>query len=60
MVTRLFPIAASTHKRLIVYEGFYHELFNEVEKERVFQDLVNWLQADSGEQAIDPTSSQTD
>lgn len=30
-------------KRLIVYEGFYHELFNEVEKERVFKDMEEWL-----------------
>ena len=30
-------------KRLIVYEGFYHELFNEVEKERVLRDVEEWL-----------------
>ena len=30
-------------KRMLVYEGFYHELFNEVEKERVFRDMEEWL-----------------
>src|SRR5262249_44399753 len=26
------------------YEGFYHEIFNEVGRERVFADLAEWLQ----------------
>jgi acylglycerol lipase len=26
-----------------VYDGFYHELFNEVEKEKVFRDVDAWL-----------------
>jgi len=30
-------------KQLKVYEGFYHELFNEVDKERVFRDVEEWL-----------------
>jgi len=30
-------------KHLIVFEGFYHELFNEVEKERVFKEMEEWL-----------------
>jgi len=42
-VKRLFPAVGSAHKRLIVYEGLYHELFNETEKERVFQDLLGWI-----------------
>jgi lysophospholipase len=25
------------------YEGLYHEIFNEPEKERVLDDLVSWL-----------------
>lgn len=31
-------------KQLILYEGFYHELFNEVDKERVFADIDKWLE----------------
>jgi lysophospholipase len=35
-------------KKLIVYEGFYHEIFNEPEsfqggKKRVFSDVDEWL-----------------
>lgn len=30
-------------KKLIKYEGFYHELLNEVDKEKVFKDIENWL-----------------
>ena len=44
-VKRLFPWVGSKQKRLILYEGFYHELFNEVEKERVFRDLLGFLVA---------------
>ena len=27
----------------IAYEGFYHEIFNEVERDRVFGDIAAWL-----------------
>ena len=30
-------------KQLKLYDGFYHEAFNEVEKERVFEDVEQWL-----------------
>jgi len=30
-------------KTKIVYPGFYHEIFNEPEKERVFGDWKNWM-----------------
>lgn len=32
-------------KRLKLYEGKYHELLNEVEKENVFQEMENWFSA---------------
>ncbi|MBI2082883.1 MAG: lysophospholipase [Deltaproteobacteria bacterium] len=31
-------------KTLKIYPGFYHELFNEVGKERVFNDMVQWIE----------------
>ncbi|HOX43371.1 MAG TPA: lysophospholipase [Myxococcota bacterium] len=40
---RLFGGAGSQDKRLEVYEGYYHEIFNEVGKDRVFADLTGWL-----------------
>ncbi len=32
-------------KEVHVYPGLYHEIFNETEKERVFDDLERWLDA---------------
>ncbi|MFB0561489.1 MAG: lysophospholipase [Candidatus Lokiarchaeia archaeon] len=29
--------------KMIIYDGFYHELFNEVEKEKVFREVDDWL-----------------
>jgi len=34
---------ASADKRIILYEGFYHEVFNEPERSRVLQDVETWL-----------------
>ncbi|MBI4003548.1 MAG: lysophospholipase [Candidatus Omnitrophica bacterium] len=45
---RLFPFVGSAQKRLIVYDGFYHEILNEVDKARVLQDLVAWLRTNAG------------
>ena len=41
---QLFPSIGSTQKTLLTYDGYYHEVLHEVNKERVFQDLVMWLQ----------------
>lgn len=29
-------------KKLIIYEGLFHEIFNEVSKDKVIADLLNW------------------
>jgi acylglycerol lipase len=29
--------------KMIIYDGFYHELFNEVEKQKVFKEVDDWL-----------------
>jgi acylglycerol lipase len=51
---RLVPYAASqlvhdevgsTDNTLELYDGLYHEIFNEPEKEQVLDDLVAWLDA---------------
>ena len=41
----LFAGAASDDKMKICYAGYYHELFNEVGRAAVFEDLAAWLQA---------------
>lgn len=40
----LYERAASTDKTLQLYEGLYHETFNEPEQEEVLSDLSAWLQ----------------
>ncbi|HEX5087742.1 MAG TPA: alpha/beta hydrolase [Nocardioides sp.] len=42
MVDRL---AGSTDKTLKMYDGLYHEVFNEPEKDLVLGDLADWLKA---------------
>ena len=37
--------AGSADKRLIEYDGLYHEILNEPEQDRVMDDLVAWLDA---------------
>ncbi|MDG3008669.1 alpha/beta hydrolase [Rhodococcus sp. D2-41] len=40
--------ARSSDKRRIVYDGMYHEIFNEVDRSRVFADVTDWLDAHLG------------
>ena len=40
-----YEAAGSADRTLRVYQGFYHESFNEVGKERPLADLVSWLDA---------------
>lgn len=46
--TELHARASSTDKRLILYPGLYHEIFNEPEKDKVLADLVDWLEKHVG------------
>jgi acylglycerol lipase len=39
--------ASSGDKTLEIYDGLYHEIFNEPEKERVISQVVDWLDARS-------------
>jgi acylglycerol lipase len=39
----LYEKAGSKDKTLKLYEGFYHEIFNEQERAKVFADLDAWL-----------------
>lgn len=39
----LFERIGSTKKKLLWYDGFYHEVFNEVGREQVIADVVDWL-----------------
>ncbi len=41
---QLYNRAASRDKELKLYNGFYHEILNEPEKEKVLEDIVAWLE----------------
>lgn len=41
----LYAKVSSKDKVLKLYDGFYHEIFNEPGRERVFQDMERWLLA---------------
>lgn len=41
----LYEKAGSSDKTLKIYEGFYHELHNEPDRETVFKDVEGWLKA---------------
>lgn len=38
-----FEKVPGKNKELKIYEGFYHELFNEIGKEEVFEDMERWI-----------------
>ena len=41
----LYDLASSEDKTLKIYDGLYHEVFNEPEREMVLKDVENWLEA---------------
>ena len=41
----IYETASATDKTIKVYEGLYHEVFNEPEREQVLKDVENWLAA---------------
>jgi alpha-beta hydrolase superfamily lysophospholipase len=41
----VYPLIASRDKELRLLEGFYHELFNEPEKEEIYRRVTDWLGA---------------
>jgi alpha-beta hydrolase superfamily lysophospholipase len=41
----LYDRAGSKDKTLKLYQGFYHEIFNEPEREQVLSDMEGWLAA---------------
>jgi len=41
----LYDTVSSPDKEIRIYEGFYHEVFNEPEHERVLHDVERWIEA---------------
>jgi acylglycerol lipase len=44
----LYDLVQSADKAIKVYDGFYHEVFNEPEHEQVMKDVEVWLEAHPG------------
>ena len=44
----LYARARATDKTLKLYDGLYHEIMNEPEKEQVIADIISWLDAHAG------------
>jgi acylglycerol lipase len=42
---KLYRLVSSEDKTLKIFEGLYHELFNEPEKEMVFEYITNWIES---------------
>lgn len=40
----LHDLVSSTDKQLIVYDGLYHEIYQEPEAESIFSDVLSWLE----------------
>lgn len=40
---RLHQLIPHSDKKLIVYENSYHEIFNDLDREKVFTDVIEWL-----------------
>jgi acylglycerol lipase len=41
----LYEKITSSDKKLVVYEGFFHEVFNEPQHDRVLSDVEQWLES---------------
>lgn len=39
----LYDSIEAQDKTILTYEGFYHEIFNETEKERPLRDMIKWM-----------------
>jgi alpha-beta hydrolase superfamily lysophospholipase len=44
----LYDAVSSPDKEIKIYDGFYHEVFNEPEHDKVLQDVQVWLEAHLG------------
>jgi alpha-beta hydrolase superfamily lysophospholipase len=40
----LYAGFSSTQKQLLIYEGLFHEIYNEPEKDKVLQDVLEWIE----------------
>jgi alpha-beta hydrolase superfamily lysophospholipase len=44
----LYDMVSSTNKEIRIYDGLYHEVYNEPEHDQVLRDVERWLEAHLG------------
>ena len=44
---KLFETVSSSDKTLKTYDDYYHEILNDIGKEQIYQDIVDWLNKNS-------------
>ncbi len=42
---RFYDSASSTDKKFNLYEGYFHDPLNDIDKERVMADIIEWIEA---------------
>jgi acylglycerol lipase len=42
---QLYNKLGSSDKTLEIYDGYYHRLFDDVDREKVLEDVTSWLDA---------------
>lgn len=47
---RFYDNIPTEDKKLIIYPGGYHEIFNDLDKKKVYADVIDWLDRRSGDQ----------
>jgi alpha-beta hydrolase superfamily lysophospholipase len=55
-IREFFPILGSKEKSLIVYEGSYHEIFNDLDRSQVYKDLDVFLTQQVAQQVTQQTT----
>ncbi|MBS1958123.1 MAG: lysophospholipase [Bdellovibrionales bacterium] len=55
---KFFETLHHEHKKMVVYPGLYHEIYNEISKDRVFQDWIDWMEQNESQGNPAPEHSQ--
>lgn len=57
--THVYDLAGSPDKTLKTYDGLWHEIFNEPERDQVVADLIAWLDARTTRESEAPASRRS-
>jgi alpha-beta hydrolase superfamily lysophospholipase len=43
MAESMYQAISSSDKKMILYPGSYHEIYNDLDQDKVFDDTIIWL-----------------